>query len=119
MALTDLLFATGVIALFLYPILYLFYFKLTHGLLFLAACYGLEQIISLLLIGLLSPLFILDVFAFPQLEANGDIENLRWLVTLTHYAGDYWYWITPVVLLATPTIVHKRYTTVFTQRTGV
>lgn len=90
-----------------------FYYKLQYKIVFIAVCYGMEQIIIALLVGLVSPLIILSIFAFPQLEANGSLESVRWLVVLTRFYEEYWYWFSPIILLILPVMIQRRYKDVF------
>jgi hypothetical protein len=114
--LADSLLVAALMGIILFPVIYAFYFKLQRKVLFLAACYGLEQIITLLLIGLVSPLILLRVFTFPQLEANGSLEDIGWLVETMGFFQDYWYWITPVILLLVPLSVHRKFQDVFVRQ---
>ncbi|MES9862407.1 MAG: hypothetical protein ABW157_21135 [Candidatus Thiodiazotropha sp. LLP2] len=101
------------IGVFLFPIAYSFYYKLQYKIVFIAVCYGMEQIIIALLVGLVSPLIILSIFAFSQLEANGSLESVRWLVVLTRFYEEYWYWFSPIILLILPALIQRGYPDVF------
>jgi hypothetical protein len=79
----------------------------------MASCYGLEQIISVLLLGLLSPIIFLKIFAVPQLEANQSLVNIRWLINGLHFIESYWHVGILISLLIAPFIVHRRFKDVF------
>lgn len=114
--LVNTLFGMALVGILLFPAIYAFYFKLQRRVLFLASCYGLEQIITILLLGLVSPLIILKIFTFPQLEANESLESIRWLVVGMQFVEDYWYWGTFIILLLVPFMVHRRYQDVFVKQ---
>jgi hypothetical protein len=111
--LIEIIFGIAVLVTLLFPVLYAFYFKLNRKLLFLASCYGLEQIISVLLFGLLSPIIILDIFAVPQLDSNQSLENVRWFIYGLHFVESYWYAGMLFILLTSPFIVHRRFKDLF------
>ncbi len=109
----DVLIGILVLVTLLFPVLYAFYFKLNRKILFMASCYGIEQIISVLLLLVASPMFILKIFAVPQLEANQSLENVRWFITSLQFIESYWYFGMLIILLVAPFIVHRRFKDVF------
>lgn len=111
--LIDILIGIAVLVTLSFPVIYAFYFKLNRKILFLASCYGIEQIISVLLFGLSSPLLLLKIFAVPQLEANQSLEYLRWVVNGLHFIENNWHIGIFFVLLIAPFIVHRRFKDVF------
>jgi hypothetical protein len=114
--LVETILATVVFGVLLYPVVYAGYYKLEHKVLFVAACYGIEQIITVLLFGLLSPLFFLKTFAFPQLAANESIEGLRWLLVAMSFVEDYWYFGAIFLLLIAPYMIRRSYRDIFVVR---
>jgi hypothetical protein len=109
----EIIFAALLVGLIIFPALYTLHFKLRRKLLFLAACYGLEQIIFVLLLGLASPLILMDIFVFPQLETNGSMAGISWLAATFRFVEDYWYWVTFIILVVVPFPLHNRYRSIF------
>lgn len=109
----DILIGIAILGILLFPVLYAIYFKLNRKLLFIASCYGLEQIILMLLYGLFSPMIILEMFAVPQLEANQYLENVRWLINGLYFVESYWYIGMFSILLIAPFLVYRRFKDVF------
>ena len=114
--LVSTLFGIALVGILLFPAIYALYFKFNRKILFMASCYGLEQIIMILLIGLVSPLIILKIFTFPQLESNESLESIRWLVVAMQFVENYWYLGTFIILLVVPFIVHRKYQDVFVKQ---
>lgn len=94
-----------------FPVAYSFLLKLENKLLFVFSSYGAETVIGVLLVGAATPLIILSVYMFPQLSAFNSAYS--WLSVPGKWIAEYWWFLSPVILLIVPRYIHRRYRAFF------
>ena len=96
-----------------FPLVYAIYKKLNNKLLFVFASYGADSIIAILFAGLSIPLFLLTTYMFPQLDAVGYSDNIKWLYGVIRIFEDYGFLLIPITLFIFPVLIHRRYISIF------
>jgi len=110
----DVVFLLVSIVFSLFPVGYAFALKVENKLLFIMASFGGQSFIVMLIMVASIPFVLLSMFAFPQLDFLGYMDNLKWLMDIAYFIGDYWwllFWTIPPTVF--PFILYRRYKGVF------
>lgn len=105
----DIFIGVVFIATLIFPLPYIFYKKGQNKLIFISAVIGSTTIIELLVIVACLPIIILSIFVMPALEHNGFTENISFLLVLSGYIENYYWFLTPIIHIAIALAIHKRY----------
>lgn len=100
----------AMVALALWPYLYIRFRKGEHPFLFVSAVFGAMFVTHLLLSAIVLPIYILLVKFIPQLEVMGMAQFLAPLIGVSEVVAS-WYFIVifPVLYFALPPLFYRRY----------
>ena len=93
----------------LYPIIYAFIKKINEKFLFISAAYGAAIIIEVLMMLVLAPLYILDIWFFPALEVLGYTSKFHFIIGFGEQliSGSYIWLFLPIHILVTAGLDRK------------